>query len=37
MRVLAIADAFIPSDMLWEGTEQLREAGHDVDVVHWGP
>lgn len=37
MRVLAIADAFIPSDMLWEGTEELRKNGHDVEVVHWGP
>ncbi|MFT0846986.1 2-hydroxyacid dehydrogenase [Actinomycetaceae bacterium L2_0104] len=37
MRVLAIADAYIPSDMLWEGTESLRVAGHDIEVVSWGP
>lgn len=37
MRVLAIADAFIPSDMLWDGTQELRENGHDVEVVAWGP
>ncbi|MGO1593288.1 MAG: 2-hydroxyacid dehydrogenase [Ancrocorticia sp.] len=37
MRVLAIADAYIPADMLTEGTQALVEAGHDVDVVSWGP
>ncbi len=37
MRVLAIADAFIPKDMLEEGTQELRNAGHDVEVVSWGP
>lgn len=37
MRVLAIADAFIPKDMLEEGTQSLREAGHEVEVVAWGP
>lgn len=37
MRVLAIADAFISKDMLEEGTQELRNAGHDVEVVSWGP
>ena len=35
MKILAIADPYIPADMLEEGTSALREAGHDVDVVTW--
>ncbi|PWF26488.1 oxidoreductase [Ancrocorticia populi] len=37
MRVLAIADAYIPADMLTDGTQALRDAGHEVEVVSWGP
>lgn len=35
MKILAIADPYIPADMLEEGTSALREAGHGVDVVTW--
>ncbi len=37
MKILAIADAYIPADMLREGTQALVSAGHDVEVVSWGP
>lgn len=37
MKVLAIADAYIPADMLTEGTGALRDAGHQVTVTPWGP
>ena len=33
MKILAIADAYIPADMLREGTQALVSAGHDVEVV----
>lgn len=35
MKVLAIADAYIPLDMLRDGTTALVEAGHDVTYVEW--
>ncbi|MCF2705874.1 2-hydroxyacid dehydrogenase [Arcanobacterium haemolyticum] len=35
MKILAIADPYIPADLLTEGTSALVEAGHDVDVVSW--
>lgn len=35
MRILAIADAYIPLDMLQDGTAALVEAGHDVTYVEW--
>lgn len=35
MKILAIADPYIPVDLLTEGTEPLREAGHKVEVVAW--
>ena len=37
MKVLAIADAYIPAEMLTDGTQALVAAGHDVEVVSWGP
>ncbi|WP_182353479.1 2-hydroxyacid dehydrogenase [Flaviflexus huanghaiensis] len=35
MKVLAIADAYIPLDMLRDGTGALVDAGHDVTYVEW--
>lgn len=35
MKILAIADAYIPLTMLAEGTKTLVEAGHDVTYVEW--
>ncbi|WP_054953579.1 2-hydroxyacid dehydrogenase [Flaviflexus massiliensis] len=35
MNILAIADAFIPLDMLIEGTRELHEAGHAITYVGW--
>lgn len=35
MKILAIADAFIPLDMLTEGTRELADAGHDITYVEW--
>ncbi len=35
MKILAIADPYIPVELLEPGTAQLRTAGHDVEVVTW--
>lgn len=35
MKILAIADAYIPLDMLKPGTQALIEAGHDVVYAEW--
>lgn len=37
MKVLAIADAYIPAEMLREGTQALVDAGHEVEIASWGP
>lgn len=35
MKIVAIADPYIPEPMLTEGLATLREAGHDVSVLAW--
>lgn len=35
MKIVAIADPYIPESMLREGLATLREAGHDVSVLAW--
>lgn len=35
MKILAIADALIPLDLLEDGTTALRDAGHEVTYVEW--
>lgn len=35
LKILAIADAFIPLDMLVDGTQALVDAGHEVTYAEW--
>ena len=35
MKITAIADAYIPADMLSAGLEKLVDAGHEVTIFEW--
>lgn len=35
MKFVCIADPYIPADMLTEGMQALRDAGHEVNVISW--
>ncbi len=37
MKILAIADAYIPADVVEAGTTALVDAGHDLQIETWGP
>ncbi len=37
MKITAIADVYLPREMLEDGLAGLSEAGHDVTFLEWGP